>query len=285
MSDRRALQILFDTYWSSAGWRGKPSTPPEDYDYAKRAGILFDPVRLTHDQILARALAARVSVSQAQAAAAFLSSLSSSRPELRSAVSSWALLRRLKRHSYTPSAPDRPRSACATCGLYAEQNVDFNVLNFERYKWGGVRHDAIQYAAFDLEQLKTADAPAPSAEDRAVLDRLLTIAEKGSPADTVVRLVERLTHEKVPRGTKPERAVLVDILGICGVLPVRGRPDYLHAFTRWADREEPPQRFVERAYPVCWWRGSDGVNRRVAASLFGTPDAIRSSFGHARERK
>jgi len=47
VEDRRALKVLFDTYWCSKGWKsaGKPGwtpqTPPEDYDYAIRAGVMF----------------------------------------------------------------------------------------------------------------------------------------------------------------------------------------------------------------------------------------------------
>lgn len=33
-------------------------------------------------------------------------------------------------------------------------NEDLNVLNFERIKWGGVRHGALIYTLFDLEQRK-----------------------------------------------------------------------------------------------------------------------------------
>jgi hypothetical protein len=56
---------------------------------------------------------------------------------------------------------------------------------------------------------------------------------------------------------------------MAGVLPVPGRPAYLDAFVRLDQRETPPQRFVERAYPVCWWRGSYGVDRARAEALFG----------------
>ena len=58
--DRRALKVLFDTYWTSAGWRDERSrsTPPVDFEYAKQAGVMFDPIRVSHDDIVKRAITA-----------------------------------------------------------------------------------------------------------------------------------------------------------------------------------------------------------------------------------
>lgn len=44
--DKKALQILFDTYWSSRGWKRDQTTDAADFEYARRAGYMFDPVAL-----------------------------------------------------------------------------------------------------------------------------------------------------------------------------------------------------------------------------------------------
>ena len=64
---------------------------------------------------------------------------------------------------------------------------------------------------------------------------------------------------RVLKGNKAEREVLLDILGVCGVLESE-HTGYLTSFVPCSSRELPSHRFVERSYPVCWWRGSDGVN-------------------------
>jgi hypothetical protein len=48
--DRRALGILKSTFWTSSGWRPKRQFPaPEDFEYARKAGLMFEPVELDHD--------------------------------------------------------------------------------------------------------------------------------------------------------------------------------------------------------------------------------------------
>ena len=72
--DKKALQILFKTYWSSSGWKPEEEqiTPPDDLLYAKRAGAMFDPVRLSHREIVRRALDARERVDAVAVADSFL---------------------------------------------------------------------------------------------------------------------------------------------------------------------------------------------------------------------
>src|SRR4051794_23462220 len=72
--DRKALQILHKTYWSSSGWRpeGERVTPPDDLLYARRAGVMFDPIRLSHDQIARRSVEAAAGVDSGAIADAFL---------------------------------------------------------------------------------------------------------------------------------------------------------------------------------------------------------------------
>jgi hypothetical protein len=48
--DKGALKILSGTYWTSEGWKKQPEISAEDFSYAKTAGLMFDPIRLTHDQ-------------------------------------------------------------------------------------------------------------------------------------------------------------------------------------------------------------------------------------------
>ncbi|MFI5895159.1 hypothetical protein ACIA5D_34175 [Actinoplanes sp. NPDC051513] len=53
--------------------------------------------------------------------------------------------------------------------------------------------------------------------------------------------------------------MVLDILGVCGILRTSSRPGYADAFIPYAARELPPAHYVELSYPVCWWRASDGV--------------------------
>ncbi len=48
--DKKAKEILFKTYWTSAGWRDERTVSPEDYLYAKAKGLMFDPLTISHDE-------------------------------------------------------------------------------------------------------------------------------------------------------------------------------------------------------------------------------------------
>jgi hypothetical protein len=254
----RAVRTLVNAYWSPAGWRDPPATPPDDeLAHAIDAGVMFDGTYdATHDEVLDTVIAAREGADEDEARAAFLSSLTSRRLDLRSALGSFAVARHLKRHD-----PDPDFSGfCRTCRLRAdERDIDRNVMSFERFKWGGVRRDDLVYVAFDLERFASADHPEPTSEDRALLQTLLDELEAAPPSTTAAKAAATLL--RALRGNKAERGVLIDILGVCSVLETTAHRGYADRFVPYTDREIPGKRFVEHVYPACWWTAADGVNR------------------------
>src|SRR5689334_14844744 len=102
---------------------------------------MFKPRRLTHDQIIAWHGRARAAVTRQEVTAAFLASLSTRRLDWRSALGSYAVARHLPDHPHRGPASGR---YCTTCGSSGGPKHagphDLSVLNFERLKWGGVRH-------------------------------------------------------------------------------------------------------------------------------------------------
>jgi hypothetical protein len=263
--DRKALKILSDTYWSSKGWKPESEqvTPDEDFLHARRAGVMFDPVRLSHDEIIRRALRAVDEIDPADVADAFLSSLSTRRLELRSALGSYAVLRHLPAHEHH----DR-RKECPVCGECdrPREDVDLNVLNFERFKWGGVRHEQPSYAGFDLERFLEAERPDPKDSDRAIFRDILRAVESAPPETTAPRLQARLGG--IFPSNKAEREILINILGYSGILRTPGHPGFRDRFIPIRDRESPPHRFVDMGYPACWWRKRDGIDLDAVRDYF-----------------
>jgi hypothetical protein len=264
--DRRAMRILFDTYWTSSGWLDDKArrTPPEDFEYAKRAGVMFDEVRLSHDDVVKRAIAAVRAVDRENVANAFVASLASRRLELRSALGSFAVLQHFPRHGATTR-----RGACPVCGEYdrPSEPEDLNVLNFERFKWGGVRHDQPLYAALDLELFARLAAPAPGPDDVRLLTALVDAIEAVPPRESSASLEKHLA--KVFKSNKAERDALIAILGLCDILSATGHPGFMRKFVPSSERELPDRHFVDMAYPACWWTGADGVSREALAYWFG----------------
>lgn len=264
--DRRALKTLFDTFWTSSGWRNEESrrTLPADFEYAKRAGLMFDEVQLSHGEIVERSLAAARGVARQAVANAFVVSLASRRLEYRSALGSFAVLKRFPRH-----APPPLRKTCRVCGIFGPlaHPEDLNVLNFERYKWGGVRHAAPLYASLDLQLFQKLPHVIPTAADISVLNGVLNAIEAAPEGTSSAVLEKRLAT--VIKSNKSERDVLVGILGLCGVLATAAHPGYLERFVQWSERELPARRFIDMPYAACWWQRSDGINRNAIAHWFG----------------
>lgn len=272
--DKKALQILFDAFWSSAGWKRDNTIPPADFEYARQAGYLFDPVTATHDDVVAWLLAIRDRASIERIADAFLASLSTRRLELRSALGSFCFAAHFPDHRLVDHAGARlpsGRQRCRLCGLYgystAEQD-DLNILNFERWKWGGVRHLNPLYCWFDLTQFEKASFTAPTSEDYSILAKIVEIASGLAPNAKPNELEKRIG--KVIKSNASERRVLIQILGHCGVLKPAGRHGLLQAYTSDEHRnfDRPPDHTNDWSYPAIWWRGADGVDRNVFNRVF-----------------
>jgi hypothetical protein len=264
--DRRALKVLFDTYLTPAGWRDEPSRSisPDDFEYAKRAGVMFDDILLSHADIVSRAIAAVRVVDRRAVANAFVASLSSRRLELRSALGSFAVLQHFPQHT----APQQS-GACPVCGVYnrGAEREDLNVLNIERFKWGGVRHDQPLYASLDLQLFQELPRIDPTAGDIAIFKDLLQAIE-AAPVTTTSASLEKYIA-KVFKSNKPERDTLIGILGLCGLLGVPEHPGYLQRFIPCSERELPGRRFVDMPYPACWWQRSVGIDQEAAMYWFG----------------
>ena len=256
--DRRAVRTLMNAYWSQAGWRDPPATPPKaELAHAIDEGVMFDGTyHATHDEVVDAVIAARDAVGEDEVAGAFLSSLTSRRLDLRSAFGSFAVARHLARHDHDSD----PSGLCRTCQLRTdERDIDRNVMSFERVKWGGVRRDDLIYVAFDLERFAAADHPQATSEDHALLEALLDELEAAPPATSAAQAARTMLRDL--NGNTDERGVLLDILGVCSVLETTTHRGYADRFVRYADRDLPGKRFVERVYPTCWWTAADGVNR------------------------
>ncbi len=139
------------------------------------------------------------------------------------------------------------------------------MLNFERFKWGGVRRDDLTYVWLDLQQFAGADPTPATPSDRAAFEALLDEFAAAAPGTTPPKVARTLLRGI--KSNKAERSVLLDILGVCSVLQTPEHYGYAEGFVRAEDRVLPPLRFVEQAYPVCWWTAEDGVDRVAAAAL------------------
>lgn len=269
--DKKAKNILFKTYWKN-GWIDdkKRQASPADFEYAKSKGLMFDRFTSTHDKCLDEIFQILPTITEDKVAKAFLSSLISRRLDWRSGLASYFIAKQLTHHRYDKAVSGHGYSngeitftsyTCGTCrdlkyGIIGDEfynNIDLNVLNFERIKWGGVRHGHLDYTLFDLQQLQVADIPNPTKQDIEVFMNILTTIEQSQPNDYPSALEKNLST--VIKSTKDERKILIEILACIDILkptsydrPRRGKNDWT---------------FVE------FWRGEDKYSKEALDKYFG----------------
>lgn len=256
--DKRARKILFDTFWSASGWKREQQVSAEDFAYAKAHGAMFDAVEVSHDESVRAAIDAVSLHSSSAIASAFMASLSTRRLELRSALGSFAVGRHLELHR-------NASSRCEYCGEY-QSAADPNVLNFERLKWGGVRHDSPRYIALDLQALAADGAINPIDDDYRILRSIFHAAR------TIGRSAKLSDLDRALSGLLPsnsaERRTLIGILGYAGILINPSRPDFRCGFVPIQQREQTPWPKDDWPYPVGWWNGSFGVSEAAVHEWF-----------------
>lgn len=264
----KATKILTSYFWSSNGWKSYSDRKlsEDEESFAKLHGVMFDSPNWTHDEVIDFALSHLQYVDKKSISDAFIASLETRELFYRSALGSFSILRHFKAHEFTGEGIH-----CMCCGEYANSNqepIDLNVLNFERIKWGGVRHLHPIYAGFDLSLFKDLPPVTPSPKAVEILKKILEVIDK-APKETTSAQLEKVIGKNL-KSNKSEREVLIAILGFSGVLEIEDHEGFLDHFTRADQRELPSRRFVDMPYPACWWTGNSRIN----------PEAVEFWFGH-----
>jgi hypothetical protein len=263
--DKKAVKILFNTYWTSSGWKNSNQITNSEFEYAKSMGVMFDPISINHDDVISWLTSNMTKTTKQNVAKAFLSSLSKRIPYLRSGLSSFALGKNFPSHNYSFGH----EKACTICGLYnfSKSTEVLNVLNFERIKWGGVRHDNPLYAAFDLELLNKEIISEPSPQDIALFNKIIFIISNCGPTDKPNQLEKKLAEVLI--SNKAERRTLIEILGISGILETKEHKGYFEDFVPSNKRDTKPLHKNDWSYPVVWWNGEAGINSDALNFYFG----------------
>lgn len=266
MVDKKAVKILFKRYWSSAGWTNTHLSK-EDLEYAKEARIMFEPIELSHDEIIHNIKELVNILDLKEIIEQFIASLSTRRLDLRSALGSYIVGKHLLKHTFTGT-----ESYCIYCGSFSktQERQDLNILNFERIKWGGIRHLDPLYIAFDLNQYSNSEKLVPTPEDYEILNKILIAINELPPEGKIRDLEKGLTN--IIKSNKEEREVLLQILGYCSILSNKEYPGFINKFIPFVEREEPNHYKNDWTYPVCWWTGKNGLNREALKIIF--PNSI-----------
>ena len=233
---------------------------------------MFDPVHVKHDDLPLQIQGWVRRIPLEQVVEAFVSSLSSRRLDLRSALSSYVIGRAVPIHSFRQN-----RSAkfpiCEVCGATAfprGELADWNRFSFERHHWGGVWHHDPYYIAFDLQQFAAADHPDPDVADWDVMRDLLDLIREASANDPDLRPggLARLLRAIVPASNESQRRHLVTTLVAIGILEPDQQPSFRRGWVDFTSRPDPPEWKSDWLYPAGFWRGSDSINVAAVREFF-----------------
>ncbi len=271
--DKNAKKILFQTYWKN-GWIDKKDrmTSSPDFSYAKDKGLMFDHLTISHDECVKRIVEIGNKITVEEVVKAFLSSLSTRRLDWRSGIGSYFIAKLFPQHKYTPVVSGHSYEnnkvvhtayTCEICknlkyGVHGNEfynNTDLNVLNFERIKWGGVRHGDLIYTFFDLEQFAKEQITEPTKEDIAILEGILNMANSCKQGDFPGVLRDKLKDVPFLKSSKDERSIILEILACIDVL----KP---------ASYDRPTRSKHDWTY-VKFWRGEDKYNIEAVDKYFG----------------
>jgi len=272
--DKKAKNILFDTYWQNGCWtdRDAKSINLADFEYAKENGLMFDNLTISHDDCVKRIIEIANKTTIEEVAKAFLSSLSTRRLDWRSGIASYFIAKLFTPHKYTPVVSGHSYEngkivhTAYTCGICRDlkygihgyefyKNEDLNVLNFERIKWGGVRHGDLIYTFFDLERFAKEQITEPTKEDVEIFNGILNAVNSCNKSDFPSVLRDKLKDVPNLKSSKGERGIILEILACIDVL----KP---------ASYNRPTSSKHDWTY-VEFWRGEDGYNNEAVDKYFG----------------
>lgn len=249
----------------------------EEFEYAKQKGLMFPYTETPgHADCLKRISDVVNKITPEEVANAFLYSLSTRQLEYRSALGSYWYAKAIVPHEHDEIVKiddSIGRVHCDICQWqpYRKKSIEYkdeyNVLNSERYVYGGVRHTYAVYALFDLEEYLKLPKVEHTKEDEVILAKILKLVEELDPKAKAGALQKAITAGKFLKSNKAEVDTIIDILGICGILENEEHQCYDEGFMDCIDRN-PPELTNDYSYPVNWWMAKDGVNRKRLSIVF-----------------
>lgn len=246
----------------------------EEYSYAMQKGIMF-PYRSTigHDDCVRQLQDLVKQITPEEIANAFLYSLSTRKLEYRSALGSYWYAVAIPTHDSTNETDcdicDWDTYNNLSCRNRKEYKNEYNCLNYERFKYGGVRHTKVQYALFDLREFLKLPKVIHTKQDENIMIDILKCVYELKPDNKAGALQKLITSKKILKSNKNEVNVIMDILGICGILESEEHHCYDEGIYDCIDRN-PPELTNDYAYPVNWWRAKDGINMARIRKVFGS---------------
>lgn len=263
--DEKALDILLNDFKCYNGYF-KTSTP-ENFEYAKSKGLMFDNFNMTHNQGIDWLFEVKAKITKSKSINSFLASLSTGRLDFRSGLPAYAVSRFFPQHSFVPEGQD---VFCKVCGEYCYEEKNLNILNQFRLRTGGLVQIGIGalYLAFYLEQFNLIPEVNPTIFDYEIFWNIIDVIENAEKDERPEDIVKKLTKLKLIAGDKYEISQILETLSLCGIMETSEHKGYFEGHIDGLTREQR-EKGDNWGYPLRWWNGKEGINHQALGFWFG----------------
>jgi hypothetical protein len=198
---------------------------------------------------------------------AFLYSLGSNDLTYRPYLACFAFASSIPKHEIDMEIYPSGNIACKYCGHCETYPEDNEQIEGELIKWGGVRVDQVYGAAYYLNKFLSLEKVTPVKKDfdifNNIIDTILLADPEAKPRD-----LEKI-FSKIFKSNKGQREMLIDQMGIIGILETDKYKGFHTKYTPPLSRRSPPVSKIDWMFPVCWWRGKNKINFDTYNHFFG----------------
>jgi hypothetical protein len=238
----------------------------EEFELGKKEGLMFDNIKLTHNQALDWLFEGLRKVEKHQVVALFLASFTENRIDWRCGLSAFALCKNLPIHEY--SVELHKSKYCQICGdwLYEDpKEIDLTFYNQCRFSGGGgiIGDDIfdICYLAFCIDQHLRMPIKIPREEDIEIFNRIINAVSSMKIGDTPNDLEKKIAAQKIFKSNHWQRRYVLETLSFCGIIENPNAKGYMENYippnNRYRDND-----INEWNYPIRLWRGEHGINHK-----------------------
>jgi hypothetical protein len=227
------------------------------FNHLKSVDLAFDPIDISHDQLVDGAINQFKKTTKDSVANYFLIGLNENFPQLRSALAAYAVMLNYKNHKYSTREHLNQCNICAGFKDYIK--IDLTTLN--RYRWSGTiigNASEPDNLFFILREHNKLDLLEASETQVNYFIKFLEIISEADNEEKPSALVKRIKSRLQVKISTEEIRGIIDTLGYAGILQPKSHERWIDKFHGYLTPRS--SRSSEWSYPVDFWRGADGIN-------------------------
>ena len=266
----KTLLNVFSFYTNKGFQPGKS----KEFEFAKAEGLMFDNIKMTHDEGIAWLLEVRELVLKEKVTDLFIASFSTRRLDLRSGLAAFAIARYFPKHKLDNK--EDWGHYCRICGDHSyelHQERELNLYNYKRFSTGGYEsmHSSPDAIAFYLDQINRLVHVKSTPLDIEIWNKIKSIVLESHNYKSANDLEKALGKLKVFKSNREERRALLETLSLIGIIETKEHKGYFEKFMPQIQRERRPSGATPNqwCYPILWWKGKDGINEKALEFWFG----------------